>query len=175
MEGRAQRLLNSGFNTFSERFEEIDRSRFALLKMHGQVGAQLESETGDTQIQGLSLDDFGVVPIDDRILDWFGSRSPGQLLFFPWETRLPKPIVALRARIEAAAGNFLRDATQTKVAGFSFHDANTKVLEPLLSTAIRCRVIDVHDPSTEVLARVRSLVARHRLDTDVIPHERWDP
>ena len=171
-----QRLINSGCDTMKERYEPIDTSRFAVLKMHGLVGTFWEHEYPS----GKALSDFGKVAISDELLLGFERdppRASPTMIFFPWETKnaseWTRPLIMETGR---AAKAFLSNVEELKIVGYSFHDLNRPRFESLIANARKCRVIDLYDPSEESWLRLKSLTTRLGLSAELLRHEDgWNP
>jgi hypothetical protein len=176
IEVRLQRLINSGLDTMRERYEPIDTTRFALLKMHGIIGSLWD----DHYPSGRPLCDFGKIAVDDSLLHAFERdhhRKSPTMIFFPWE--LSDAADWARKLIEEtdrAAVELLSGVEELKIAGYSFHDFNRPRFERLIRSAKRCKVIDLYDISEESWLRLKSLKTRLGLAAELLWHkDGWSP
>lgn len=177
-EVRVQRMMNAGVSTMTGRIFEIDTSRFADLRMHGMLGTHLDDLDDESPVRGLFLDDFGRVPVSDKILSGFdgGHRErPSTMIFFPWETHLPKKVRELITATDSAAAAYLSRVREVRIVGYSMNELNASRLDRLLEHAVACRAVTIHDPSPDVAKRVEAAFARAGPIPRLIQHSSWEP
>lgn len=158
--------LNSGLRLMVPEEVSIDLSRFSFLKLHGSVGFLAMQEYGRCRHYHNIPDPAKPVVIDDEECffgDDYGiySRQPKPpLIVFPHEKdhlRLfPSNTFPFRdyvPKVWTAAKQFLSQAEEICVVGYSLPERDWAAFKSLIQAAKHCRRIVVQDPNAEQICR----------------------
>jgi hypothetical protein len=155
-----QSVLNSGLYPLARENVEIDTSRFSLLKLHGSAGFSSLDEYGKCNHYHTIPDLRQPVPIVDETFFFgdinhalYSGRIRPSLIVFPHEKghlkRYPGNKLPWRAYIPQvwnAAHEFVSQAEEIHIIGYSIAQQDWQAFGDLLRTAERCSLIIVKDP-----------------------------
>jgi len=157
-------ILNSGLFLGVPGQVQVDANRFSLLKLHGSVGFYGVQEYGRCNHYHMIPDPVNAVPISDEEFIFgnghgiYSNRPKPSLIVFPHEKdqlrEYPSNTLPFRFYIPEvwrAAREFVSNADEVWIVGYSVPEPDWAPLESLLNAATEtCRVI-VQNPAAETI------------------------
>jgi hypothetical protein len=154
--------LNSGLNPLSPASVEIDKARFSLLKLHGSAGFAGAEEHGHCNVYGAEPELLKSTPVDDSTCFFgprqgiYSNRIKPALIVFPHEKNhlkvYPNNTLPYRNYIPtvwAAAADFISQACEIQIIGYSIPRPDWPGLLQLFESAKNCERIIVKDIQPE--------------------------